>query len=265
MTSVFMGDAPGQVLRGALASFLGLTNQPDRPAYGLAGWERFLDFCRATLGVESAFAVDPSGLVIAHRGDLDSRVLEELAARLGLATTHAHRLAEQPDEEFALVIRYRGRWLTMLRLAGEPVFKIGLVGQNPVHPALMQPDSMVDGDWQTLMQWAGAPTPADGAFLVDDRGLVVSNHGGLDDMLAQGIGGRLTLVYEQVDRIQSMGKSSWIAVHHDQRWLVSVRVRVTNVKHVVFGALGPVPMHAGRIMDLKRVLRLKLKLDPSAF
>ncbi len=263
--TMFMGDSPGRVLRGALASFLGLSNQPDRPAYGLAGWERFLDFCRQTLGVDSAFAVDPSGLVIAHRGTLNTQVLEELAARLGLATTHAHRLAEQPEDEFALVVRYRGKWLTMLRLAGEPVFKIGLVGANPVHPALVHPDSMLGGDWNDLMRWAGDPPPAQGAFLVDNTGLVIANHGHIDDLFVQGIGGRLSLVYEQTDRIKSMGRSSWLAVHHDQQWLVSVRVKVSKSKQVVFASRGPVPMHAGRIMDLKRVLRLKLKADPNAF
>ena len=263
--TTFMGDSPARVLRGALASFLGLSNQPDRPTYGQAGWERFLDFCRQTLGVDNAFAVDPSGLVIAHRGDLSPGVLEELAARLSLATTQAHRLAEQPDEEFALVVRYRGKWLTMLRLAGEPVFKVGLVGNQPVHPALMHPDSLTDGHWNDLMRWAGAPTPAHGAFLVDDLGLVIANHGQIDDLRVQGIGGRLSLVYEQTDRIKSMGRSSWLAVYCDQQWLVSVRVKVSKTKQVVFGSLGPVPMHAGRIMDLKRVLRFKLKADPNAF
>lgn len=262
--TMFMGDSPGRVLRGALGSFLGLSNQPDRPAYGLAGWERFLDFCRQTLGVDDAFAVDPSGLVIAHRGSLNAQVLEELAARLGLATTHAHRLAERSDEELALVVRYRGKWLTMLRLDGDPVFKIGLVGANPVHPALVHPDSLLDGDWNDLMRWAGDPPPADGAFLVDNTGLVIANHGHIDDLDAQGLGGRLSLVYEQTDRIKSMGRSSWLAVHFDQRWLVSVRVKVSTTKQVVFGSVGSVPMHAGRIMDLKRVLRLKLKADPNA-
>jgi len=263
--TTFMGDSPGRVLRGALASFLGLSNQPDRPAYGLAGWERFLDFCRQTLEVESAFAIDPSGLVIAHRGNLSPQVLEELAARLSLAATHAHRLADKADDEFALVVRYRGKWLTLLRLAGEPVFKVALVGPNPVHPGLMHPDSLMDGHWNDLMRWAGAPTPADGAFLVDNTGLVIANHGDLDDLLVQGIGGRLSLVYEQTDRIKSMGRASWLAVYFDQKWLVSVRVRASQAKQVVFASLGPVPMHAGRIMDLKRVLRHKLKADPHAF
>ncbi len=263
--TAFMGDSPARVLRGALASFLGLSNQPDRPSYGLAGWERFLDFCRQTLGAESAFAVDPSGLAIAHRGELSPQVLEELAARISLATAQAHRLADEPDGEFALVVRYRGKWLTVLRLVGEPVFKVGLVGSNPVHPALMHPDSLMDGHWNDLMRWAGAPTPARGAFLVDNMGLVIANHGQIDDLEVQGIGGRLSLVYEQTDRIKSMGRSSWLAVYFDQRWLVSVRVRVSKTKQVLFASLGPVPMHAGRIMDLKRVLRLKLKADPNAF
>lgn len=263
--TTFMGDSPARVLRGALTSFLGLSNRPDQPAYGLAGWERFLDFCRQTLDVDSAFAIDPSGLVIAHRGDLSHAVLEELAARLALAGTQAHRLATHPEEEFALVVRYRGKWLTMLRLEGEPVFKVALVGSNPVHPALMHPDSLMDGDWNDLMRWAGAPTPAAGAFLVDNTGLVIANHGSIDDLMVQGIGGRLSLVYEQADRIKSMGRSSWLAVYFDQQWLVSVRVKVSTTKQVVFASLGPVPMHAGRIMDLKRVLRLKLKANPNAF
>lgn len=262
---LLMGDMPGRVLRGALSSFLGLQNRPDAPAYGVEGWSRFLDWARAALGAESAFAIDPSGLVIAARGELDQQTLDELAARMGVAVTHAHAIAADPDEELGLVVRYRGRWLTVLRLGGDPVFKIGLVGAEPVHPALMQPDNLVAADWGALLGWAVAPEASDSGFLVDDSGLVVASLGALDDLAVQGIGGRLTLLIAQVDRVSSMGKSSWVAVHHDQWWLMATRVTAGKNKHLVFGARSRRPVHPARVMDLKRVLTLKLRKNPLAF
>lgn len=262
---LLMGDMPGRVLRGALSSFLGLQNRPDAPAYGVEGWSRFLDWCRAALGAETAFAIDPSGLVIASRGEIDRDVLDELAARMGVAMTHAHAMALDPEEELALVVRYRGRWLTMLRLGGEPLFKVGLVSAEPVHPALMQPDNLIAADWASLLGWAVAPEACDSGFLVDDQGLVVASLGSLDDLSLQGIGGRLTLLFGQIDRITSMGTSSWVAVHHDQWWLVATRVSVSKSKHLVFGARSRRPLHAARVMDLKRVLALKLRQNPHSF
>lgn len=262
---MLMGDAPGKVLRGALASFIGLSNRPDQPAYGAGGWDRFLDWCRAMLGADAAFAVDPQGLTIAARGALPAETRAELSARMVLALTDAHRLAREPDEELSLVVRYRGRWLTMMRLHGDPVFQVGLISSRPVHPALIQPDHLLDEGWGELLQWAVAPGAASSGFLVDDMGLIVANLGDLRPLRVQGIGGRLTLVYDQIDRISSLGRSSWIAIHFDQQWLTSARVRVTKHRKLVFGALGDMPLHPARMMDLKRVLRAKLKRNPHAF
>ncbi|MCA9541570.1 MAG: hypothetical protein KC620_21880 [Myxococcales bacterium] len=260
----YLGDAPGQVLRAALTSFVGISQRSgDRSSFASAGWDRYLDWCRATLDATTAFAVDHAGLVIAQRGEFGADVCEELAARLGLAMAHASQIA-RGSNELGLVVRYRGRWLTMLRLDGEPVFKIVLAGDNPIHPGLMQPDSLVTEDWDTLLRWTVAPDPAEVAFLVDRGGLIVAAHGQVDDTIAQAVGARLGLLFEQVDRVQFLGKSAWLALRADDCWWMSVQLRASRGNFLLFAARSRDPIHPVRLMDLKRTLRDKLRLNPNA-
>lgn len=60
--------------------------------FGSSGWNKLLDACIVTAGAESAFLMDPHGLIIATRGPKASDELEGVGARLMVAFEQADRI-----------------------------------------------------------------------------------------------------------------------------------------------------------------------------
>jgi hypothetical protein len=59
-------------------------------------WNRLLDGCAATVGADTAFLMDPHGLVVASRGGRDAAELEGVGARLMVAFEQADHIEGGP-------------------------------------------------------------------------------------------------------------------------------------------------------------------------
>lgn len=60
--------------------------------FGAQAWNRLLDACSAAVAAESAFLMDPNGLVVASRGPRAGAELEAVGARLMVAFDQADRI-----------------------------------------------------------------------------------------------------------------------------------------------------------------------------
>lgn len=65
--------------------------------FGSAGWNKLLDACLQTVGADSAFLMDPHGLIIASRGSKPSEQLEATGARLMVAFEQADRIGAEVE------------------------------------------------------------------------------------------------------------------------------------------------------------------------
>ena len=85
---------------------------------------------------------------------------------------------------------------------------------------------------------------ADGAFIVDSRGLVVAASGLLGADVVEETGARLIIAFEQGDlALRSHGKALSVTVELESGWLVGMRVPVRDDDAgFIVGIAGPLPL-----------------------
>jgi hypothetical protein len=102
-----------------------------RDAWGPSGWHVLLDGCLQACGASGAFALDPQGLVIATRGDLDPELVERLGARLTLTLDQARKMGESCR---VVCVQVDGHWLTGLRAdaSGANALTLAVLSDEPL-------------------------------------------------------------------------------------------------------------------------------------
>lgn len=105
-------------------------------------------------------------------------------------------------------------------------------------------EMMGSGGWKAMLDWVVSALDADGAFIVDSRGLVVAASGLLGADVVEETGARLIIAFEQGDlALRSHGKALSVTVELESGWLVGMRVPVRDDDAgFIVGIAGPLPL-----------------------
>jgi len=99
--------------------------------------------------------------------------------------------------------------------------------------------------WSKMLQWCGEALDADGAFVVDGRGLLVGHHGVLVADTMQEMGARLLMAFEQADQMAPDGAlSRSISIQLSRTWLAGMRVAVSDDEMLTIGVVTSRPLSA---------------------
>ncbi len=97
--------------------------------------------------------------------------------------------------------------------------------------------------WGNMLDWCVASLDADGAFVVDSRGLVIGGRGAMAADEMEEVGARLIIVFEQTDMMsRAHGTTLSVTVELDSGWLVGIRVPVRDGPSLIVGVLSPLPL-----------------------
>lgn len=100
-------------------------------AFGADAWNQLLDGCLGIAQADSAFLMEPQGLVVAARGRLSADVAEGIGARLMLALDQAAQMS--PGKSHTVCVEFDGRWLTGVRLSvGDTQLTLGVTAELPL-------------------------------------------------------------------------------------------------------------------------------------
>lgn len=94
--------------------------------------------------------------------------------------------------------------------------------------------------WNAYLEWAIASAPAEGAFFVDDHGLVIATRGALPSDDLESSATRFVLALDQAARIDPTAPAaSAVVVDVGERWWTGLRV-ASSIVLVLVGAT-PIP------------------------
>lgn len=94
--------------------------------------------------------------------------------------------------------------------------------------------------WSRLLAWCVEGLGAEGAFIVDDRGLVVASHGVLARTVMEERGARLVFAFEQAARVARGVRSLNLELEHG--WLVGMRVALSETESLTIGVQAARPL-----------------------
>ena len=99
--------------------------------FGADAWNQLLDGCIGIAQADSAFLMEPQGLVVAARGRLSADVAEGIGGRLMLALDQAAQMS--PGKSHTVCVEFDGRWLTGVRLTvGDTLLTLGVTAEQPL-------------------------------------------------------------------------------------------------------------------------------------
>ncbi len=117
-------------VRRFLPGSVDLTQRRNR-TFGADAWNQLLDGCLGIAQADSAFLMEPQGLVVAARGRLSADVAEGIGGRLMLALDQAAQMS--PGRSHTVCVEFDGRWLTGVRLAvGDTQLTLGVTAEQPL-------------------------------------------------------------------------------------------------------------------------------------
>ena len=113
------------------AAALGASLRGVEGAWGASPWHALLDGATSAAQGAGAFAMDPQGLVIATRGEVDEALAERLGGRLMLTLDQAAKLGEHAG---VVCLEIDGRWLTGLRCRSksDEEITLGVLASEPI-------------------------------------------------------------------------------------------------------------------------------------
>ena len=108
-------------------------------------------------------------------------------------------------------------------------------------------DEMMGSEgWSRMLDWCVSAHEAEGAFVVDGRGLMIGSCGMLGSAELEEIGARLLLVLEQADLMSAaLGDAQSASIEMDSGWLTGLRVPIGEADRLVVGMVTAQPLPSG--------------------
>ncbi len=118
----------------------------------------------------------------------------------------------------------------------------------PARPTIPEPPA--DASWESLLVWCRSALAAEGAFVIDGRGLLVSNSGKLTDDDAQAMGARLVMTVDQADEMERGAQVRTLTLDLSTRCLTGVRLQLASGARLTVGVLSlrPLTLSAGALV-----------------
>ena len=133
---------------------------------------------------------------------------------------------------------------------------------NPAHAApggrTALPSPPAGGSWENLLSWCRTGLAADGAFVIDRRGLLVANSGKLTDEESQAMGARLVVALDQADALDPASPVRTLALDLSTHCLTAIRLQVERGPMLTVGVISLRPLSASAGALVRRAFVSKL-------
>jgi hypothetical protein len=138
--------------------------------------------------------------------------------------------------------------VTAAAVAPSPAPAAARPAAPPARPTIPEPPA--DASWESLLVWCRSALAAEGAFVIDGRGLLVSNSGKLTDDDAQAMGARLVVTVDQADELDRGAQVRTLTLDLSTRYLTGVRLQLASGARLTVGVLSlrPLTSSAGALV-----------------
>jgi hypothetical protein len=100
------------------------------------------------------------------------------------------------------------------------------------------PEMMGSEGWARMLDWCLKALEAEGAFIVDDRGLMIGSRGAMNVQTMEEVGARLLIAFEQADLMcGDKGMSQSMSIEMTEGWLVGMRIPLSGSEKLTFGVV----------------------------
>jgi chromosome partitioning protein len=161
-------------------------------------------------------------------------------------------LAPQPPGRYLRFSGHRFREREPIRVDAEEIDQAFRVELNQL--AANAPFGIEE--WHDFLDTCICSCGAETAFVTDSEGLIVASRGRLHAAEMEGIGTRLSIAFQQADRMEiAAGDSQSVLIEFDHLWLSGVGFRADDRPSFTIGILGKDPIPAAMRNEIRETMR----------